>query len=90
VTTSYVRLIKTHPAEGWVRGRYAESADYGENVATLLEQNQALERELAALRSAGRFDTRGLSSGADSVSVEYKLGMRCFRPGLTGIAYFGL
>lgn len=74
VMTSYVRLLKTHPAEGWVKGRYAKTTEEAEKLAHLLEQVQVLERELTALRRAGVLDTTGLSQGNDAVSIDYTVG----------------
>ncbi len=73
VTTSYARLIKTHPAEGWVKGRYAKTAEDAEKLTKLLEQVRILEHELNALRTAGVRDTSMLAQGGDPVTVKYRL-----------------
>lgn len=72
VTTSYARLIKAHPAEGWIRSRYMKTAEDAEKMARLLEQVHTLEKELEALRRLGVAETRGLAQGADPVRLEFE------------------
>lgn len=71
ITTSYVRLIKTHPAEGWVKARYARTQEDAEKTARLLEQVQALEKELASLRTTSSPDMSGLAQGKDPVTLAF-------------------
>ena len=73
VTTSYARLIKTRPAEGWVKARYVKTTEDAEKMTLLLEQIRSLEQELNALRKAGVRDTSMLAQGGDPVSIKYRL-----------------
>lgn len=73
VTTSYARLIKTHPAEGWVKARHAKTTEDAEKMTKLLEQVRILEQELNALRAAGVRDTSMLAQGGDPVTLKYRL-----------------
>jgi hypothetical protein len=72
LTTSYVRLIRTHPAEGWVKSRYLKTTEDAEKVTSLLEQLRAVEKELEALRKLGVADTSGLAQGEDRVQLSFK------------------
>jgi hypothetical protein len=72
VTTSYVRLIKSHPAEGWVKARYARTQEDADKTAQLLEQVRELEKEIAALRALGAHDTSTLAQGTDPVSLTFR------------------
>jgi len=72
VTTSYAKLIKTHPAEGWVKARYMKTTEDAEKLANALEQASILKNELDALRKLGVADTHGLAQGEDAVRLEFE------------------
>lgn len=71
VTTSFVKLIKTHPAEGWVKARFVKTTEDAEKVALLLEQVRTLEKELDALRKLGVAETAGLAQGEDVINLRF-------------------
>jgi hypothetical protein len=73
VSRSYVRLIKTHPVEGWVKARYAKTAEDLEKVNQMHEQIRVLEQEVAKLRQIGRARAPNLAQGTDPVMLKYKL-----------------
>ena len=76
ITTSYARLIKTHPADGWVQAKYIKTTEDAEKVTRLIEQVRTLEKELEALRRLGVTETSGLAQGEDPVRLEFAAGGR--------------
>jgi hypothetical protein len=73
VSRSYVQLLKNHPAEGWVKARYAKTTEDLEKVNQMHEQIRILEQELARLRENGAGDIGNLARGSDSVSLEFEV-----------------
>jgi len=67
------QLIRSRPAEGWVRGGRAKTDDDYENMAQLTAQVRVLERELAGLRAAEPQGAAALAQGDDPVELEYSL-----------------
>lgn len=74
ITTSCVKLIRAHPAEGWVKSRFIKTTEDAEKVSSLLEQVLTLQKELDALRRLGVADTSGLAQGEDPVRLEFSSG----------------
>jgi hypothetical protein len=73
VSRSYVQLLKTHPAEGWVKARYARTPEDLEAVNTMHGQIRALERELDLLRRLGTPSQIHLAQGDDVVTLDYEV-----------------
>ena len=69
VSRSYVQLLKTHPAEGWVKSRYAKTTEDLEKVNQMHEQIRILEQEIARLREIGDHVPANLARGADVVKI---------------------
>ena len=74
VSRSYVQLLKTHPAEGWVKYRHAKTTEDLEKINQMHEQIRILEQEVARLREIGDSVPANLARGTDVVSIEYALG----------------
>ena len=70
VSMSYIRLMKTHPAEGWVKARHAKTTEDAEKTARLLEHTQVLEKEISTLRLSTMHETASLAQGRDSVVIK--------------------
>src|ERR1035437_7951164 len=71
VSRSYVQLLKTHPAEGWVKYRYAKTTEELEKINQMHEQIRILEQELARLREIDDHVPANLARGADVVKIGY-------------------
>ena len=71
VSRSYVQILKTHPAEGWVKSRYAKTTEDLEKTNRMHEQIRLLEQEMARLRELGRHTPGNLAQGSDLVSLDY-------------------
>ena len=69
VSRSYVQLLKTHPAEGWIKYRYAKTTEDLEKVDQMHEQIRILEQEIARLREIGDHVPANLARGADVVKI---------------------
>jgi hypothetical protein len=74
VSRSYVQLLKTHPAEGWVKARYAKTTEDLEKINQMHQQIRILEQELARLREIGDHIPANLARGADVVRIDYLMG----------------
>jgi hypothetical protein len=74
VSRSYVQLLKTHPAEGWVKSRYAKTTEDLEKVNQMHEQIRVLEQEIARLREIGNSVPANLARGTDVVRIDYFIG----------------
>ena len=70
VSRSLVQLKKTHPAEGWVKARYAGSP---EEMLRLRSQIDELKAQLNSITTVVPEGTESLSQGEDSISVEYSV-----------------
>ena len=73
VSRSYVQLLKTHPAEGWVKHRYAKTTEDLEKINQMHQQIRILEQEIARLREIGESVPANLARGTDVVRIEYAL-----------------
>jgi hypothetical protein len=69
VSRSVLKLIKSHPAERWVRARHAKTTEELEGVNRMHAQIRALEQELAALRHHNRGTPPNLAQGDDEVKL---------------------
>ena len=73
ISRSYVQLIKTHPAEGWVKARNAKTTEELEKVNQMHEKIRILEMELETLRKRASPDASFLAQGADPVTIFHEL-----------------
>src|ERR1017187_10122740 len=71
VSRSYIRLLETHPAEGWVKSRYAKTTEDLEKINQMHQQIRILEQELARLREIDDHVPANLARGADVVKIGY-------------------
>src|ERR1017187_2098080 len=76
VSRSYVQLLKTHPAEGWVKSRYAKTTEDLEKVNQMHEQIRILEQEIGRLREIDERVPANLARGADVVGIGYFSGQK--------------
>jgi hypothetical protein len=82
VSRSLVKLIKTHPSVGWVRGDLVPDLPAAEEILRLRNRIEELEGNLAAARTQAPEGTGSLAQGDDPFSVEYK-----FQSHLPGKSY---
>lgn len=71
VTTSYVRLIKSTPAEGWIRARNASDPQLLARLPALQQKVVELEAELAAIKSAPPERAKDLASGDETYAFSF-------------------
>ncbi|MFN7918752.1 MAG: DUF4062 domain-containing protein [Bryobacteraceae bacterium] len=69
VSRSFVQLIRTHPAEGWVKARHVKTADELEKINVMHERIRVLERENEALRSSIAESAPTLARGDERVQL---------------------
>lgn len=70
VSRSLVKLIKSHPAEGWVKARHASDA---ESVLRLHAEIDRLQSELRDARTKPPPNTEDLQQGNDVFTINYAL-----------------
>ena len=78
VSRSAIKLIKQHPAVGWVRADQLLSSEASEEILNLRKENDALNAELEALRTSAPVGTEDLAQG-DS-EIEVSIAFRGIRP----------
>lgn len=71
VSRSLVKLIKSSPGIGWVRGNLVPEASATEEILTLRRRIEELEAELQATRTTGPEGISGLAQGEDTYAVNY-------------------
>jgi hypothetical protein len=69
VSRSLIKTIKTHPAEGWIRGRYAATPEFLTEVNQLREAKRRLEASLAAMGTESPKGTEQYSGGLDTIEI---------------------
>jgi hypothetical protein len=72
VSRSYVQLIKTHPAEGWVKARYVKTTEDLEKINRMHEHIHRLEKELEQLRALSNEAMPELAREDDVVILKYE------------------
>lgn len=70
VSRSLVQLKKTHPAEGWVKARYASSP---EETLSLRSQIDELKAQLNAVTTVAPEGTESLCQGEDKFYIDYSI-----------------
>lgn len=71
VSRSLVKLIKSHPGIGWVRGNLVPDESATEEILSLRKKLEELETELQATRSTGPAGTADLAQGEDLFGISY-------------------
>jgi hypothetical protein len=71
VSRSLVKLIKSNPGIGWVRGDLVADESATEEILGLRRRIEELEQELLASRTHGPEGTRGLAQGEDTFEINY-------------------
>ncbi|KWZ35076.1 DUF4062 domain-containing protein [Burkholderia anthina] len=72
VSRSLVKLIKSSPAVGWVRGNLVPEQSATEEILSLRRQIEDLQAELQATRTTGPAGTAELAQGADEFKISYR------------------
>ncbi len=71
VSRSLVKLIKTHPAVGWVRGDLVPDVTAAEELLRLRKRIEELEAGLQAVRVEAPEGTASLAQGADEFELRF-------------------
>jgi len=71
VSRSLVKLIKTHPSIGWVRGDQVPSESATTEILSLRRTVDELERKLSAVATEAPEGASTLAQGADQASLAY-------------------
>jgi hypothetical protein len=71
VSRSLVKLIKTHPAIGWVRGDLVPDQSTIEEILQLKKQIESLKAELENVRTQAPEGTSSLAQGNDTFALEF-------------------
>lgn len=72
VSRSLVKLIKSNPGVGWVRGDLVPDESVIEEMLVLRRRIEELQQELAAASTSGPDAAKGLAQGADLYEVNFK------------------
>lgn len=72
VSRSYVQIIKTHPAEGWVRARHAGGAEQMRRIQELQDEVRTLRQRLESASTEAPPGTDHLAQGIDKLSISYR------------------
>lgn len=71
VSRSLVKLIKSNPGIGWVRGDLVPDESATEEILSLRRRIEELQQELLAASTHGPEGTRSLAQGEDDFEVHY-------------------
>ncbi len=71
VSRSLVKLIKSSPGIGWVRGNLVPDESAVEEILSLRRQIEELQSELIATRTTGPAGTAELAQGEDTFEIRY-------------------
>ncbi len=74
VSSSLVRLIKSHPATGWVKADSLPSRKATQEIRELRRQVAELKGELKTVRTTAPKETAPLAQGEDQFEIEYTFG----------------
>jgi len=69
VSRSLVKAIKNNPTEGWVRGRFATSAELLSQINALRADNDRLKLQIEDLRTSAPEDAKKYAGGRDTMSL---------------------
>lgn len=90
VSRSLVKLIKAHPAIGWVRGDQVPSENATIEILALRRTIEDLERKIASSANEAPEGTASLSQGADEVGLSYTFVASSTRYAHDGSTYNGI
>jgi hypothetical protein len=71
VSRSLVKLIKTHPGVGWVRGNRVPDETATQELLKLRRRIEELEAQIQAARTSGPEGTSGLAQGTDKFEIHF-------------------
>lgn len=71
VSRSLVKLIKSSPGIGWVRGNLVPDESAIEEILSLRRRVEELESELQAVRTSGPAGTSDLAQGEDTFKIKF-------------------
>ena len=71
VSRSLIKLIKSHPAVGWVRGDLVPDVSAAEEILRLREEVEDLEARLEAARFQSPEGTSSLAQGQDTYTITF-------------------
>jgi len=71
VSRSLIRLIKDHPAVGWVRADLLPDQSAAEEILRLRKRNEELEEQLSTTLGISPAGTEHLSQGEDTIELKY-------------------
>lgn len=71
VSRSLVKLIKSNPGIGWVRGNLIPDESATEEILSLRRRIEQLQQELLAASTQGPKGTDGLAQGEDNFEISY-------------------
>lgn len=74
VSRSLIKLIKSEPAVGWVRGDLVPDASAAEEILRLRKQVEDLEARLMAVREQAPEGTDSLAQGNDKYVISFRFG----------------
>jgi hypothetical protein len=74
VTTSLVKALNSHPADGWLKARYVKTTEDLEKVNRMHEEIRILKEEVARLREIDSRVPGNLARSDDVVKLEYTPG----------------
>ena len=74
VSSSLVRLIKSHPATGWVKADSLPSQEATQEILELRRQVAELQRTLKTAHTTAPKETAPLAQGEDKFEIEYTFG----------------
>lgn len=71
VSRSLIKLIKQHPAVGWVRADQLPSEDVNNELLELRKKVDSLQKELAEAQTEAPKGTEGLAQGEDEFQITF-------------------
>lgn len=71
VSRSLVKLIKSNPGIGWVRGDLVPEESATEEILSLRRRIEELQQELLAASTHGPEEAKGLAQGEDTFEINY-------------------
>lgn len=87
VGRSLAKLIKSHPATGWVKADSFPSQEATQEVLELRRQVAELKRVLKTVRTAAPKETSPLAQGEDQFEIEYTYGLYWDSPARYSASY---
>lgn len=73
VSRSLIKLIKNHPAIGWVKADSVPTVEASQEIVRLHRRVEELEQELSATASRPPIGSEGLAQGRDRFRIHYRV-----------------